>query len=779
MSQVTQCLRDALAVIEQSDELDDQSKQVIREPFERIIASNRTTDAEKLDRIAQQITDARAEAYAQKVAQLRHKAKKTAIEDWDGDDLRRAVSPKPGNRGSPTEASLTSQFHSELRVAGAQLNSVFDTVADTRFGLIRDSEQANEFVRAAVGMDTDNQTAADAAREYQRIMDEWADRLLQAGVWINKREHYFPQSHDLLTIQGQEGEWRDYLRTHLDPEMHPDPDGAADAIMASITEISYDTSPAGAISSLGRKIHFQTPEAEAEYFFRYGKGSVTTTAYQALQNRIRNVLLAEKFGPRAVKLVEEKAASIEQNNIIAQSGATKKEIKAKDRDTRQARRAQHIMVELSGAGDQPANISAANWTAAAREMTSALMLGKVVLYTPTDFFAGASTARFHRGGTGAGSFMAGTWDSIRSGFALLNNREARKLVRDMGLWRTAVQANAVSRLGSAYDMNNPLTLEKGRLNRPSDKALAVSSQLSSFTQRVTGAQAAEEAVRAAQGLMVMRAMRQQTRRSWDELSEVYQRVVLRQNGITRADWERIRAQAGEVKGTGAINTHMIEDRALRGKVNAAIVRETEIGVVLPNAADRRILTFGTQAGTLPGELIAMLTQFLSWPIAFFRNNFSREVGKGHSGMVMFLGGMVASSALTLQLSQLASGQPTYDWDDPVFWLRSFARSGVGTPLWPLIAGVFNGEGFSAILDAPLLDLTGGTLVGLGSAIQNGAIEGDISEAMADLVRTAEDMAPNWWFIEPFLGQVFDAALWHLDPEYMARQQAEQMQRKAG
>lgn len=766
MTEATKCLANAINIIRESTVLDDVAKDAVIDPLRKIVESRTLSDAEMMARMSFELREASQRAYIEKVAMAQHEIHMNSTAGWSGRELGTAITPQWGNRGNKDVQALTSEITSQIRIEGAKLRPVLAVITDTSKGLIRNTPRSMEFVKAAEGVSLDKLTdrgAIEAARVYRDVLRPWLERLRKAGVWVQDIEHYFPHGHDIVKIRADMQNWKDFLVRHLDRERHPDPAATADAILATMSGARHD-SPEVATITMARQVKFDAPEFASEYFFRYGNGSATDTVQKSLEVVVSRTLIAEKFGPRAALLVRKRAEEIKKSDelVISQNPDRRKEM---ERDIKHAQHAEDIMQSVTGALEQPRNVALADWSGTARNVVSALKLGKVVLASPGDFANSVWSARYHTGGLGSAISQ-----QIKATFDMLSNEQARELAGNMGLWQHAAQANSMHRMGDAFDMSNPIAVDTEGVLKGHQKALGWSVQASSFTQRVTAAQALEQGMRSAFGLIGSRALRAHSRKTWEQLPERYRRVILENNSITKADWDAMRANAAPLQGVGGLDTTKLPP-LVRQKFDTMLLREAEIAVVMPNTADRHWLTFGTQAGTFPGEGAAMMTQFLSWPLSFARNAMSREVQNGGVGVIGWAGGMVAFGVLQIQLYALASGEPMYPWSSPELWYKGLSRSAVLTPLWPMVEGIASGRGVGSSITPPVLDIFAGTFTDIAQAIDDGILEGNADEGLAEMLQAVEGLAPNFWFVQPIINQVIDYAMWELDPETMQREQS--------
>lgn len=762
------CLLDSIEEIRKSTAITDDVRQEIVEAMEKIAGDARLTDETKLARSITLAKEYRKDIFVSTVSKkademFQESLMESALRHDPEQRLsafRRAMESFYSIRGDNTQASpsVSNLLRAERQRAVGALTEVWEAVYG-RTGMkvtYKDTDLARFLHQEMLGIDTGSGKAKDLANKVHGVMEEYRQRLNEAGVYVEDRKNHFPQSHDIAKVQSDRAGWVQFLRENLDPIRHPDPDATIARVESTLSS-RHLKAPDSATISMQRQLEWRTPEAEAEYFYRFGEGdSVAEALYQAVDVMARKTVLAENLGPTAgpnakvviQRLREENAEQISklQASVNAGERGAKAKLKRAKSDGRHGLAAQWTVESMSGELHNPANQGLAAWGNASRNWLIAQMLGKVPLsIVGQDFWVSVYSTRFHRGGFGKalGSQLKGIVD-------VLGKERAREYAKSMGAWANALQAGTIDRYSSTFQ-----TAESSR---------TFSRKAANTMQRASGVYALDNTIRGATMLNLSTNMMSATRHSFTDLAPQYQRV-LKNNGWDAAKWQKFRGAAKEYDGTGAVDIEQLP-RDLRDLTMGFLYRELDSAVIHPQHFDRAIMSAGAQAGTIPGEITATVTQFWSWPIAFFRNAVMRELSMGGSGFVGFSAGMIAAGMVTTQLYELAENRPTFEMDSPELWKRAITRSGLLTPAGELIMEAAVGQG--ADLSGPVTD-TALTTIGRFGQATGDFIDGQSDVGARKLLQATKDLTvPNlWWMQYSLTSRAMDAAMWELDPSYMA------------
>ncbi len=749
-SAVKRCIENAVDQILNARELDEDMRQQIANSLKRYIDRDQMPNDQALQKLQFLMRDARRDIYvahvskqardlktqelAERFGNLPAQERGTAVRNWlEADSM---VRQREG-------ASVHARTIALQREKIGALHELWDNLFNVFGG---DKPFAQTFHRELLGVDTGNATAKNLARKYREEVNPLLDRIRKAGVYVGQIDNYSIRSHSVSKIQSRQDEWADFLRRNLDPDEHPDPDATAHRVLDHLLHRDQ-TDPQGAVISMQRELTFREPDAEFEYFMRFGEDGY---AHQLMHNTMmlaKRTVLVEEMGPSpnhtGNQLVEQAARDARTMRAEAQRTGDRSTERAAGQSERQARYAQQILDAQTGDLATPDSQTLANWASAGRNWMATQFLGKVGLLAATqDSLISMFRSRFHGPG-----FGVGTARNIRSLTQIMGSRAAREYATELGLWTNAFHATAAGRFSTPFAQGENLRM--------------MSTKASTATQRLSGSIVAEQALRSAFGLTVSRNLAKNLQNGWRDLHPRYQKL-LANSGFTEGTWNQFRREA-VTNEMGAIDF-----RGMRGSTRELAMsflhREADSAVIHPGDFDRVVLTAGQRAGTLSGEAVATATQFWSWPIAFFRNAVMFEAQMGKTGFVGFSAGMMMAGAMATQLYAHTAGEPMFEWDSPELWMRTATRSGLLTPAGDLV--VQAARGFEPQFGP--LGAQGVNLVqSLSRSAQRG-IDSEAERAAAPIAQFARDMlVPNYfWSDYAVTNRVMDYVMWELDPQYM-------------
>ena len=752
------CLKEAVSELRKSENLDETSKQRMVETFEDIIENKKLTEEQQLRRLAYANNAARKQAFIDQVSKRFDQAKQEELQTFleqypeeqragvlrnlieSEDSFVHAAKGKFMRGGDPGEVpqpgvDLSSRLSGVERDVMGSLNQVFKDLLARR-PWVTDSEFAQTFHQELRGIDTGDPRAKADVQKFREVTEPLLNRLREAGVYVGELEDYAPQTHSASRIMQDEQAWREFLVENLDPEYHPDPEATADVAFRSLATRDLQDQDMATIST-SRELRFKSPEAEYEYFNRYGDSGFAEALYHNVRSLARKTVLAENLGPTAQKNLE----------VLRKQEMENARIRGDQRAEAQARNIGPVAESLTGALENPANQNLAHWSGAARNWMVTQMLGQVSLLLGTqDSVISAMGARFHTGG-----FGSGVTEQIRNFQKVVGDDAARQYVEEMGYWTTALQMAATDRFSTAF----------GR----SEATKGFAGQSATATQQLTGTYHLEKALRSASAMTVSRGLAKNSELPWEKLDKKYRRI-LEANGFTKSKWEQFRS-ASRTNDIGAIDLNSLP-KDLREFALGFISRETDMMVVYPDHYSRQMLTAGAQAGTLAGEGAAAATQFLSWPIQFVRGPMRRELQMGGAGFVGFAASMMAAGAFSSQAYTMVKGEPTFEWDSTELWTRAVSRSGLLTPIGEMAMSQnrFGDFGLGPI-PGVAADFTKLSWSAFDAAAGNAS-----NEVAREAAQFAETVAvPNmFWLQYGVTRPAMDYAMWELDPEYMQDRQ---------
>jgi len=282
-------------------------------------------------------------------------------------------------------------------------------------------------------------------------------------------------------------------------------------------------------------------------------------------------------------------------------------------------------------------------------------------------------------------------------------------------------------------------------------------------------------------------------KNFNELGRDIQ-VIMRRNGITEKEWSALSKLA--VKTEDGL-THLVPDQAHLLSVNdilplidenlrsvkpqkgrsikahqaaraAAIDRarrdlenqlmglyadECKYAIIEPDDRTRAAMVWGSRPGTFMGETLRFLTQFKSFPIAYYQRilreqRWQRAADTNYSqkllGLTHFASAAVAFGYISMTAKDFARGKEFRDPRKPETWFAAAVQSGGAGIFGDFLFGKVNrvGSSFLETMAGP----TAGTLgkaIGLGGQL----VRGDIEDVGADTARMAVDNTPfvNLWY----------------------------------
>lgn len=667
--------------------------------------------------------------------------------------MRRSVSWLWGNRGDREETTLDGMMQFEANMLAGKLAPVVRFVSDST-GLVRDSEMAMPWLKEVLGIDTGNAEAKAMAKVFHDTTFEYVNRLRKAGVWVEKIANWFPQTHDWAEIQKDVAGWRNFLLQHLDPERHPDREAAIDALQHAVAEQEYAGETPGKLG-MGRTFWMSTPEAQLEYQLRFGRGNVTSTVLSTIHRFASSVALAEKYGPKPVKLMEERGEQIARN-IAARPAKSRADEKLKATAQRDLERARNLIQSQQQAMSTPTLRDLENTLLALRETFSAIFLGKVTLsMIPEDTWMSVWQGRLMSGGV-----LQSVADRFRA-FAdvATNHADMRDIAEGFGYYQYAVTANgSTSRFSMAAGPDAPLDVTSGKW---SDRAVAFGQQARIATNRVVLASLLEQGLRGANGMANLRGLARHLQVGWADLDPRLRTGVFKANGLTARDWARLQALHDPANPIFDLRALEKKDLALFRKLGAALVRESKLQTIMPDLESRYLVTGMIPPG-VPRQAAQIMTQFLAWPTTVWRNAVGRDLRSGTPDFLIGSSGYVVMAAFKIQLYALAAGgiANTFEWDSPTLWRRALGMSAVAGPWLPMLFDAV-GEGqleMPGIVPSRVIG-SAAQLLSIGKDL----MDDETDKAAARAVREIGQYVPNWWFLDGVTNHLVNSIVEDLDP----------------
>lgn len=402
--------------------------------------------------------------------------------------------------------------------------------------------------------------------------------------------------------------------------------------------------PANVASALSksRVLHYKDADAWLAYNDRYGEGHVIDGLVTYLRRAAMTAAQMQVLGPNPEATMDRLLRHYERLARRDPKLTPKQRAKAGDalangRDPTSGGAISSAMAEASGMTLVPNHVSAAQMMSNYRAIQSMAKLGGAVLSSVTDLVSRAQALKY-QGKSLTRSYADQFGDLVHG----RGNAEQKELSYQLGEGFDGVLDMMV---GPYWSEDAPM----GKMHK-----------LQSLFFKLSGLTWWTDSMRAAQGRMVSNWMARNAGLSFDQLNAGY-RAVMRQQGVTPAEWDAIRAHgvftlgdgrqyitpdrvaaipddviaglAGERlgKATGDARARILSETRtdLELKLHGFIADEVGFGVIEPDEASRRFLLRGTRPGTVAGEALRFIAQFKGWPTAFLQ----RVGGRGIMGAV--------------------------------------------------------------------------------------------------------------------------------------------------
>lgn len=767
MSDFVRCIKGVLTELRDMESIDKELREEIADQLEAVMSMDPDTatgfarakialESAEVSMLKAKVTSLRQEQFDAGFRQGRFDENEVGAVEA-ADNLRRAVSPKWGNRGDREVGSWANHVEALASDLKGRLDPVIRYISDTRWGLNREGDMAMDFRAAAVGAEYRNPESMEMAQLFHEVTQDMMQRLENAGVPVQQMENWFPRDPDMGRIHADLDGFKQWMAEALDPRHHPDPVASVEAFLNTQYRVVSGTSSSPNFT-FGRQMRFKSSDHELEYFLRWGESNTVSQVSKVINRMAITVSSAEQFGPMGTRMLNTRVDEI-RAAAVKQYGADSKQAKRAMRDAERARDLVTAEMDFTG---RPESQTWANWVASSRLFASSVALGKTALsQISEDSMNALIQGRFITGGFGRsfGTAMKAMFDIAT------NNKGVRDLMVEQGVWLNAISANGSSRMPISYDASTMVGV-LGPSASASEKARQMAQQAAIFTQRATLSQRVEAFQRSSIHLRNHRAMTRWVKNySWDELPQRVRTHIFENNGLKREDFNALSKLDVEEHGVLSI-PQLKENFSLNKKYMGAMHRESQIQIVKPDVDARWILSMGLDPSTIGGRAMQLLTQFLPWPTAVFRNSIGRDAMGGGIGIIGWASARVMAAMMTLQIYQFVSGRPVYEPDSVTLWRNAIARSGVFSPVGEMLLDAAD-PGSAQSLPGIVPSTVSG-LFRTGGQFAKSTFDGDTDKAAAQLVRGVKPLAPNWWWSEWFTNAIMDNAINELDPGYARR-----------
>jgi len=676
--------------------------------------------------------------------------------------------------------------------------------------LKRDREFMRNVVREMFH-ELDGRTGDKTARQVAEVFGKYAEasrtRLNAAGAWIGKLPGWVPQSHDegAMLKRGADA-WIDFTLSRLDTE-RTFPDIADEKEMRRILGEVYQNivsgrhrgvtaaeqgqflGPRNLARGMGKEriLHFRDADAWLEYHDNFGTGNLYTAMDRHLDRSARKLALMEMLGPNPetmlTSLLESQRRRIREDAALSPEQKNKLEKRLEGQDP--ARRHGAIgnaLAEVMGETLMPEKVSLAKFGSYTRAVQSMAKLGGATISAISDLLTYAMHQR-HLGR----NMLHGYYDALTS-LAATRGAEGKEILHHLAVITDGMLGDAVARWSAQDNLSGFAADQMNRFFRWSG--------LTWWTNRM----------KAGAAMSISNEFARASAKGWGEISESM-RAILTRHGIDERTWDAIRAskaraadgrdyltpdrmlelddaamdrfladeidakraqlmtrnvkgQSVAVKTKEAINrrTDQLNEWLTRRRSQARqeletmwrslIIDETRNAVIEPDARTRRVMVQGTRPGTATGEAIRFVSQFKSFPIAYYqrvlRRGAMRVPGKGAdvAGMAHYLVGALTLGYITMTAKDLSKGRAPRDPRKLETWFAAAVQSGGAGIYGDFLFAQYNRFG-----GGPVSTAAGPTAGTAGDLIQiaSGLLRGEADAG--DLLYLGLNNAPylNLWY----------------------------------
>lgn len=585
------------------------------------------------------------------------------------------------------KAGVMGPMMAELRQSGLlSVLSKRDSTFDRR--VAKEMWRLNEGGGEATG-DSLALKAAEILAKYQE-----AARVMQndAGAFIRRMPGYVVrQAHDMFRIRGAGFEkWKQDIIPLLDESTFTDAKDRDGFLLKVFNDLASGNhlKSTGADDWLGgfkgpgnlakrvsqeRVLHFKDADAWFDYNQSYGTKSIFESAVFGLDRAARNTALMRTWGTNPEAAFQ---ADLDRAILAAKDRGDFKEVERLG-----GWRVRAEFDQLTGKASIPANPTLANISGGIRAVQTMAKLGGVVLSSIPDIALRAATLRHN----GIG-LLESYGSSLKTLFEGRSSGERREIADLLGAGFDGILGNVLSRFSATDDV-------PGRLSKMTNIFFRANLLNWWTDSNMTGV-----------SLMLSRNLARNAGSAFEALPDSL-RGNLGRFGIGQEKWDAIRTSALRDTESGKY----ITPDGLSGETEAALrtyfIETTREAMTFAGARERALTTFGTQRGTIVGEVVRFMMQFRTFPITFATRHLMREAtreGFDKTGMAHLIVAMTVLGYLSQSAKEIVKGRSPRDPTSPKTWL-SAAQQGGGLGIYgDFLFGEYNrfGGSFAETLAGP-------------------------------------------------------------------------------
>ncbi len=608
----------------------------------------------------------------------------------------------------------------------------FDADVARELWRLRDPQapgSGNRFAEKTAGI---LHTAQESARAMQN----------EAGAWIGQAEHYITrQNHDMLKVRDAGfPAWRDDIMPRLDASTFDRLENPADVepllknIWSNLASGLHETSTVGTLEpfagpgnlakriSQERVLHFKSADDWLAYNDRFGHGGVLDGVVHGIEKAGRDVALMRNLGTNPEAMFRGWVGGLSERMRDAGDVAGANKLAG---SVAEGGWKSNVLDVVTGKANLPANATLARIGDTVRTMQQLAKLGGVAISSFNDLAVNAAVLRHN------GVPLLESYGRQVRGF-LPQGEGAREVADTLAVGVDGLLRNIMSRFKS------------------DDGALGKMSRTVELFHRLNFMTWYSDALHSAVGLTLTNNLGRNAERAFGDLPGRMQ-TTLRRYGIEQAEWDAMRPHAA-LAADGAMHLLPSElpDATLSTKLATYVTDQLREGMHEPRASDRAVVTWGTQKGTVAGELVRLMMQFKNYPLTFARRSLGREFTRDGVDVMGAAHLIVASTMLgyaSMTLKDLAKGREPRDPQDAAGYSKAVLAAmtqGGGLGIYgDFLFGEANrmGGGLVGSLAGP----TAGTLEQahqLFQAIRDGAFDKSGAHAETDIFGKGIELAKN-------------------------------------
>ena len=499
-----------------------------------------------------------------------------------------------------------------------------------------DLDLANELARigdetGAHGRDTGNAAAKQAAEIIAKTQEAARQTLNMRGAFIRKLPGWIArQTHDSVAVAAAGFDrWAAAILPRLDERTFDGVKDRDDFLLHAWQGITNGIHGSGTQgewlggfkgysnrakkASAERVLHFKSADDWHAYNEQFGAKTVLEAVSSGIESTARSAALMEVWGTNPEAMFNHVLDTIKRRK-----GITQKQVEALN-----SRWLKANFEAVNGTANVGGNPKWARRNANLRAWVTMSKLGGVMLSAFPDIGIQASSLR-HNG--------VSYFDGLANGFASIMRGKGAAEQREIA---DLINAGTQGIIGSVFERFGVNEAAGGKMTRAM-RLFFKANLLEWWT----------DSMKTGVGLMLSKNLASYQSRGFSELPPLLQ-LNLRRYRLGDAEWNLLRGidtkQADGERFMTADAVDMIPDSAikawskaekagsikrardeLRTRLNTYFATEIRTAMTEPGARERVIGTWGTAAGTLPGEAIRYLMQFKTFGITFATRHIARE-----------------------------------------------------------------------------------------------------------------------------------------------------------